>query len=679
MTVEIEFGVNLPEADRTVLTDDDIIRHNPVKTHTGKADFTAQVRGNRGLEKYAKRQDRINITYSSGTEWTGFLTDVSHNKASGTTRIKADGVEKRLEETRPDYSSGPVTYSNIAIHNALRDYWGRTPFNNVTVTDQTTELVTENEEIINADTNSELSNYFTPAADQPIAVQNGQVELLQTGFVGLDEGAFWSFEADNSAASGDFNNTNNVTGIGEFSSSGDTMSLSFNLDHEVPAGNLSVYWRTATKGSFLDNGNGYTYPGFHIEIDGNTVFSTVNDWGSSEREWKWQERTTSDTKLGTGTHTVDFVCDQAGDGTKHDNFGVDLVAVVDNRFNYFFDNDNGNPYAWGSDADAYDPAYLDGPELYPGTQTITMSSGATTSYNVRSGAIDSTWNDTSGGQELALSNDDGANFKRVSNSQTLDVDFDTAGRTVLAQLSLDRYGSRTGTTPKLGYLGQAMDNIIVTIDGDDLTVIDSMELTRNHFDNLKQLHQFGDYVWVVEHDSAAIADLVVSSFQRGDETRPAPDGFDKQANQQPEIQSGTYYNSIYLEGALRDDGTRPTAEVKDQDAINNDGREISPGVLRDLSIITDAGAEFRARALLDAAQSNNDLVGSVTVPPMISHPGYARPVDFGNGETYKTVEEVSLSLGANSAKATFDFTSREGFVNDIDGLKRNSREVGNQV
>jgi len=219
----------------------------------------------------------------------------------------------------------------------------------------------------------------------------------------------------------------------------------------------------------------------------------------------------------------------------------------------------------------------------------------------------------------------------------------------------------------------------LSVDGNDLVVITEMELSRNHFDNLQTLHDYGDFLWVVEHDSSTIGNLTVSSFRRGDETRSKPDGFDKQKNQQPEIQSGTYYNSIYLEGAKRDDGTRPSAEVKDEEAINNDGREISPGVLRDLTVTTEAGAIYRARALLEAAQQNNNLVGSVAVPPTITHPGYSRPVDFGNGEQDKTVEEVSLNLGTNTAEATFDFSVRSGFSEDITELRRNAKETGNQV
>ena len=83
--------------------------------------------------------------------------------------------------------------------------------------------------------------------------------------------------------------------------------------------------------------------------------------------------------------------------------------------------------------------------------------------------------------------------------------------------------------------------------------------------------------------------------------------------------------------------------------------------------------------MLNKALQNNDLVGTVTVPPVMAHPGYAKSVDFGNGEQYKTVEEVRYSLGADSAQATFDFVVREGFSREINRLKQNARDIEDTI
>lgn len=668
MTVEIEIGANLPSDQRLTLTDDEIIRHQPVKTHTGKGDFTATVKGNRSLEQYAQRQDRINITYSSGTEFTGYLIDVSHGNA--TTTIKGDGIEKRLEETRPDYGSigGPVTYSQIALEDALRDYWPRTPFTNFTVTNQNTELVAENEQIQDADTNTEWSNISSLVGTDPIDIVNGEFTLLQSCWTqegeSPDTSSFASIE-ESTEYSGD--GSSDGTGVAAaLADTNEFIEFDFTTEHTIPEADLGLWFRAENTGgatpetTFYLDGTQYTY------ISGSTDIERLplqwRDWSDGGPVGSGY----SGGDLAPGTHTLRI---EVTDGSFGGRTAVDLVAPADNRFSYNFDETpttiNGNNY-------------MDGPELYPDSATLKLDT-IKTSYNVTTADISSVWDDTSNNQSIAVTNDDGQSFVTGSNTQTLSANFSSAGRTVYVEFTLSRYGTRDNATPLEGFNGQAVDSYALEVDGNDLVVIDSLELSRNHFDNLQTLCNYGDFIYVIEHDSSSIGNLVVSCFQRGDETRPAPDGFDNPINKSPEIQAGTYYNSIYLEGVLQSDGTRPTAEVKDSDAISNDGREISPGVLRDQKVTTEAGATFRARSLLSTAQSNNDLVGSITVPPTITDPGYARPVDLGDGTQDKTVEEVSLTLGTNSAEATFDFTVREGFAEDISSLKRTARDVGDQV
>jgi hypothetical protein len=219
-------------------------------------------------------------------------------------------------------------------------------------------------------------------------------------------------------------------------------------------------------------------------------------------------------------------------------------------------------------------------------------------------------------------------------------------------------------------------------DGNDLVVIDELELSRNHFENLQQLHEYGEnWNFTIEHDSSDIANMTVTSYQQGDETRPKPSVFADPIDETPEVQADAYFNSIYLQGALDSSGDRPVAEVKDQTRINNDGREISPGVLRDPKVTTKDGATFRARALLNTALSNNELIGSKTLPAdTLIEPGYQYPVDFGNGDNNKTLEEVSLSEGNNqlTLRARFS-TPRADLSREIEDLRRNARDVQDKV
>ncbi len=657
MTVTIEFAPGTAN-EKTLNLSADASQLNPVRVHTGVSDVRGTIKGDRSLEQYAKRQDRINIKSDGETIWTGYAVGISHNIQSGQTTISGDGIGKRLEETKPDYESigGPVTYSNIALHDALRDYWGRTPFNNVTVTDQDTELVTEDEQIQSADTNSDWDSVTpTIASTDPLTVSSGELRVLQTCFTRTTDDATsvntFTRTADDAEGGGEFN----------FVSSGQYAEWSFTNDHEIPADQFAVALRGYLGSDASDVGGTFV----DVELDGSAIGSVAVQ--NSSYEWVIEPIGLSE-GLSTGNHTIRISPNQdvTPNGTEDEEGQIiDMCAPHDGRYNYNFDN------SLNSDN------LLDGPELYPVGIPVALDD-TTTSFNIAGASVASTWNGTTNNQ-IRVTNDNGDNYKSVSGSDSLSVDFNTAGRQTFVEISLGRFGSRDTRSPRKGFNGHAIDSYSLSIDGDNLVVIVDMELMRNHFDNLKTLHEFGDFLWTIEHDDGPISDMAVSSFRRGEETRPAPDGFSNQVNQRPEIQSGSYFNSVYLEGAKRDDGTRPTATEKDQEAINNDDREISPGVLRDTTITTDAGANFRAQALLDAALSNNDLVGSVTVPPVMVHPGYSRPVDFGPGEDDKTVEKVSLSLSQNNAEATFDFTSRTGLVEDIESLKRDTKGLGNQV
>jgi hypothetical protein len=351
--------------------------------------------------------------------------------------------------------------------------------------------------------------------------------------------------------------------------------------------------------------------------------------------------------------------------TSTDGVFVDCLHTYDTRYNYTFDDT----------LDANNQ--LSGPELYP--DTVAVETPITSvAYNITDSAVTSTWDDTSGGQAIAVSNDGGATYASFSNTDTVSHAYSDAGREARVKFTLDRYGSRTDATPTEGYLGQAIDSFARTVDGDNLAVVVDLELSKNHFDNLQTLHNKGEFVWNITHADDAVSDLVVESFRRGTKSKTLP--VSAELDSQTQISGENYYNSIYLQGSLRDDGTRPSAEVDDQSLIDQDGRVISPGVLRDLDASTDAGAVYRARALLDRASTNNELRGTKTYPADFSiQPGYAYSVNFGDGDTERTLEELQLRYNGSAATSQLDFVPRTTLAEDIADLKRRSRQQSDRV
>jgi len=638
------------------LTESDIVDLNPVKTHTGKGDFRATLAGLFDtVSPYAQRQDRININYDGTTLFTGYLLDVSHNERTANTIIRGDGIAKRLEETRPDYESngGPIVYTDISLEDALKDYWPRTPFDNFSVVNQTTDSVATDEQLQSADTTSEFNDILSIPNQTPMFVNAGKLKLAQSSFFREAE------NADNSLVNSTPSGGNSSNGkYVVMSSSGNFINFSETLNYTIPNSDVKVAMRVR-----YPNG---ANPAYEMRIDGNTV-RNVSAGAESNTSYEWVKSISDPgTDLTAGSHSVEIEVTASGDPMEVDGF-----VFYDNAFNHTFDNTvdtNG---------------YLSGPEDYPAPSTVEFNNEVV-SYNVSDATVNITANDTSNGQKIQVSFDEGNTYIPTDgtedNTTSVTADSNSAGRDVRGRVGLDGFGTRTTATPTTRHKGQEIDTWELLSSGDDLVVIDKLELSRNHFDNLKTLHTYGGFLWVISHDSGDIANMTVTSFLEGDETRPKPDGFDNPRNQNKEIQSDTYFNSIFLQGAKDANGDRPTAEIKDQTAINNDGREISPGVLRDTTVTTEAGALFRAQSLLNIALAQNEFVGTVNSSEFeFSDPGFARPVDFGNGEKDKTVEEVSVSESANSIQINWRFSLPNQLAEDIEALRQDAKRVGDQV
>jgi len=664
ITLEIiPFG----SGDALTIEDDAIVSLDATKVYNGIGRFSFTLRGDRRLEDRTKRQDRINVKVDGTTEFTGVLTQCQQNKRTGNTNLSGKGIAKRLLEGRPDYDAlgGPLSYSNEFVEDVLRDYWPRTPFGNVTVTDQDGNIIVEDAEQQSADTQSEWESVLDIDSNTPLYIDNGFLKLAQTAFVFEGESSIIS-TTRTSVDYSDGSSTGIETNV---SNNGDTGSYSFTPNYDIPASNVAVNFRV-DKIDGSGNGNLIT-PDIEIRLNGNTLFT--DQFNTNQLGLEWDDLSTDYTggDLTAGsTYSLEIEVTDASTGDVDDELRIDVVSVYDDRYSYNFDNtvheDNG---------------YLDGPALYPQTVIETTDTVDTTS-NIAAASVSTTYNDTSGDQRLGVSNDNGVSFIRQSNTNSLNADFTDAGRQLVTEFRLDGYDNGAqSATPRFGYLGQEIDSFSTSVDLSDEIVIINLELSRNHFDNLKTIHEKGDYIWSIKHTSDSVATIPVFSFPRGAETKSYTFDADREIDSNPEVAADQYYNTIPLQGRLLNDGTRPFAEVSDSTAVSEDGREISPGLLRDLDISSDVGAEFIARALLDKAQKNGELRGQKTIPATFSiQPGFSYPVEWlGDDPLEQTAESVQIRKTRDDAATTVDFVNRSGFARDIQELKRDQNNIGDQV
>jgi len=664
-------------SDEVVLNESDIIDYRPVLTHTGIGSLRATLATSTTLLDLARREARLNVNFAGRTEWSGYLNKIDRDRVRGTVSLEAFGVARKLEKTRPDYeniSNERIEFTQIALEEALRDYWQRTPFDGYQVTDEPTEVVEDDVLLRQADDNSSWSSITSIKDTTPAYIEGGSLKLAQTAFFFEGESEFISGTFSDAEYS-DGDATGFDTGI---SSTGDKATYTFTPEYTIPEGNIKLRFRIDLIDG--DNDGDIAPPEIAVRLNGDTLFQ--NQFLVSQNTGlEWNDFSTDGEYNGgdlTAGSSVDIEI-EVTDGTlgdPDDRINVDAVVAYDDRFSYTFDN--------SVDADGY----LSGPALYP-TSAVIETTDRGTDLNINALRLDSSWTDVSGAQQVAVSNDGGQSYQTNANSATIDATFSDGGRTAKARLTLDGYGSRSTASPTERYLGQEVASLELRGDLDNLTVIDSLELTGTHFENLKRLHDYGNFLWTIEHDSGALSTLLVRSYQEGAETRSAPAEYDDPISRRDSVDTSTYFNELFLYGARNDNDQYPSAQVADQDEIADVGEQSA--VLHDPNVTTAAGARFRANSLLAALTRENTREGEITIPLRddLVYPGYARP--FGNigwgtnwgaswgGIIRKTVEEVELVEDGDRVAQTHRFSPPTNVDSEIEALRRNARDIRDKV
>lgn len=240
----------------------------------------------------------------------------------------------------------------------------------------------------------------------------------------------------------------------------------FNLGYTIPAAEFGVQVRDDSDGAngasefqwylIHDNGNRYNMDSLSNLGAGLTLsWTEVALEGSTKYDLEYYEGP----DLTPGTYRLGVEITNSGGNVDQYGILVDAVAPYDNRFSYFFDDDNG-----GSGG------YLDGPEHYPDAIEAPMDD-AETSEAVVGATIDVDIDDTGNNQALALSNDLGDSYTSGPNTSTFTHDFVDRGPTVRGRLTLSRWGSRTTATPQTGFKPQTVSAVRIDADLEDMPMV----------------------------------------------------------------------------------------------------------------------------------------------------------------------------------------------------------------
>jgi hypothetical protein len=336
------------------------------------------------------------------------------------------------------------------------------------------------------DSNSELRDHLNSpiAATDPVTIENSKLKLQQSCFVA---------EAENPTRETDPNYWMDVgkysggDGRGVYSSTSN-LEWDFTVPYRMPASAIGL------KGRVIDTDNAQEME-INLRVDG-TWYNLDYLTGGEGTVFGWDELAQSGAYNGTGydgsadipagsTVTVQMT----STGSNGGDYGWDILALYDARYSYFFDTDNGG-----------NQGYLDGPQLRPDAHTVVFED-ASTAFNVTAGQIDLTIDNTANGQAVALSNDQGSSWTEAANTASFQTDFGSAGSTIRFRVTLSRYGSQTGATPKTGIYGQQVDAFEEYADLEDTPVLDGQKYDGQLIEVLNRIAEYGNFFWELQRDS----------------------------------------------------------------------------------------------------------------------------------------------------------------------------------
>lgn len=630
----------------TVITPDDIPSASVSPEHTGiwGAELTVAPGAQSALD-YALYETRL---YYGATQFFDGETKLV-SVGDGEATLRGDGKAIGLEEdteivTYPDAVS---TTTGVPIHDAVTDYWGRTPAS-VTVYDYPARTVRTGETFADAPATQSFTTLIDTSDDEPLVTSASELKLAQTAFFleaeDAGDGAF--SVVDDTAIADRFS----AGQAAELSTSLQNFQATFTLDHRVPADDIEIQYRAAR-----DSFEGDIY----ITLD-NLDVGYLQSTPANSKSIRWVDgfnlaaNATVDSipDLQPGSHTVGVEVRDPAPGDSNVNVSgslyVDAIVPYDTGsrfggFAYTFDNTVADPNA-----------RLSGPQEHPDSFDARVPFSEV--WHVPSADLTISTTDSSTSPRLALSPDD-SNFVTATNTTSLSADFDAAGyygTEIVAEVRLERQDSGNAQSPSSGDASQVVDDLLLTVDTDDLALLtsdDPLVLDADtHLENLQTLHEAGQFRFVMDHEADG---LVVESFRRGDAAVAKSATWTTEANG-VDVERDT----IDYANRLRGTGDGVSTDVRMTSEVNRVGTEIIDSV--SFPNVTDrAELVAKTRRELIARSSNDQLSGTLSIAPKLVKVGYPYTVPEFDGET-ESLNAVQFSFGDRTGRGKLTFGGRRG-------------------
>ncbi|AFH22625.1 hypothetical protein OSG_eHP31_00065 [environmental Halophage eHP-31] len=336
---------------------------------------------------------------------------------------------------------------------------------------------------------NEWVSFQQPPSTEPAEIDSGKLKLQQAAYhYEGEEFTLTSTNSDSDSSEGQF----------ELLSTGARDDVTRTLEYTIPGNHAKLQMRMRfpkdPDGDGFFEGNG-----FELRVDGTQVGGLTSSFTTNTSGYRWINPVSGNSTLGfdiSGSTTVDINGRATGSGQTD----IDLVVIYDDRFSWTFDNSTDS-----NDA-------LSGPELYPDEYQY-ETSDETTAQQITGGRLESSWNNTSNNQSVAVSNDRGQSFTTAPNSTSVETDFASPSTTLRGRLTLSRYGSQS-TTPTSGHKGQQVDLYRLKADLDSTPIVKDQRYDGSAMSVLQDVAELGDFVFQFRREAGTDSIEFATAGQR---------------------------------------------------------------------------------------------------------------------------------------------------------------------
>ena len=614
----------------TTIADDEILKGSPQVRHEQLAvsEWTIRVPYRESLEPY--RHAEAVISFQDEVIMRGPATAIETQDGESATTVRGKDFVDELRRSRGDRANGLVyEVTEQQAWKAIEDLYARPFFDpyTTTVIKPSAEPVDSNKSIQSADTTSEFESVWSPDSAAPFDAVNDGLNLLQTGFFREAETA--------TGGAGTVTNSEYSDGEGEeIADQTDDLVFQFTVDYTIPAEHVGFAVRLDT----LD-GN---HPPYDLLVNNDKIDNVTADTFSSGLDWKNTGVAGINSDLTAGQYTAELDATSTGSGPME----VDCLFVYDARYNYTFDN--------SVDANGH----LSGPELYPDAAEIAATE-ASADWNITTAYVTITADDTSGDQRLQVKLTD--TYKPTdgseNNTESIAVDNSGASSTARARVRLSRYGSQTGASPTTGVEGQRLTSYDLSVDTNDIAIIEDETYKGSFFDVWQGLHNDANMTAVAEYSETT---RELTSLEPGAEVRES-DWTRLDYTRAYEV--NRYGNRLQGVGG-EVDGSRVTVTVADDSEVSRVGEIIEGDPVVRTAITDETVLRSVARNKLAGLTDQDRLAGELVVVPTAVAPGYAYTVDPFDG-----ADVALLSVKITGDRATLRFRQPDTLASAIADAK----------